>query len=856
MTSREDELMRRLRAAFQIEARESVEALAAQLLDLEKAAPQILLSPDAEVRLPGDAVETVYREAHNLKGAARAVNMAAIEALCQPLESVFAVWKKGVTAGETVVGAETLRATLSPLAFDALHSALKAISQVLDAESAGQAVPDVHSIARQLAALSQGQTLPPESAGFERREPTTERRLTEERRNDYEERRHDAEDRRAVERRDEEDRRHVTEGVPTVEQRQGIGDRRHEERRIKSPERRDYAIERRQYDERRHVDDRRGVRVGASSSERRPPLRKAPEIETVRIATSKLDALLLQAEELLTAKQAVRRQSSTARQMLEQVALLENEWAKVLPSLRMAVENDGHKSSVLLDFIEWHRAHLKKIQGTGSALAAQLSGDGRALGGLIDTLLEDTKKLLMLPSAVLLMQFPRTVRDVARERGKEVDFFTDGSEVEVDKRILEALKAPLLHLLRNAIDHGIETRESRRAQGKPECATIEVGVVQSGGEVEFCVRDDGGGLNIEKIKERAVQNGILTPDAALHISDEAAAHLIFASDLSTSDKIDELSGRGLGMAIVRDQVERLGGRVALETVPRQGTVFRLTLPQTLATFRGLLVTASGQTFVFPTADVTQVARVRRETIRAIGTRETVRLNGRTLRLLPLVDALGLPSVAGEDVNWQMVVVLGGERGTAFGVDAILDEQEVLVKRLGWPLTKVRHVTGATVLADGNAAPILNVTELLQAAMQSNARQTVQEKFQSHVSAPVSKLILVVDDSITSRMLLKDILEASGFRVQTAVDGLDALTALRDGQFDLLVSDVDMPRLDGFSLVERVRQEPQLKDLPTVLVTGRDTKEDRERGFDAGASAYVVKSNFDQSNLLEIVRRLI
>ena len=853
MSSREEELMLRLRAAFQIEARESVETLAAHLLDLEKAAPAILASPDIAAHLPGDAIETVFREAHNLKGAARAVNMAAIEALCQPLESVFSIWKKSLKAGEVAVGSETLRATLEPVGFDTLHTALTAITQVLDAESAGQAVPDVHGIARQLAALAQGKNLPPVVVGTERREISPERRQADERRHDFDNRRQEAEDRRAEERRREEERR-LIESPPPIEQRQKTDNRRQQERRVKLPDRRDYDLDRRHSDERRDSEERRALPSSNAGAERRQVLGKAPEIETVRIATAKLDALLLQAEELLTAKQAARRQSQASRNLLEQLALQENEWAKVLPALRVLIENDGPKSSALLDYIEWQRAHLKKLQGSGSALAAQLSGDGRALGGLIDALLEDTKKLLMLPSVALLMQFPRTVRDVARERGKEVDFITDGGEVEVDKRILEAIKAPLLHLLRNAIDHGIETPEQRRASGKPPCATIELSVVQAGGEVEFRVGDDGAGLNIAKITERALQTGLLTSEDAAHISDEAVAQLIFASDFSTSEKVDELSGRGLGMAIVRDQVERLGGRVALETTPQKGTVFYLTLPQTLATFRGLLVLAGGQTFVLPTADVTQVSRVRREAIRVIGTRETVRLNGRTLRLIPLMDALGLESATNEDANWQMVVVLGGERGTAFGVDAIVDEQEVLVKRLGWPLNKVPHVTGATVLADGNAAPILDVAALLQAS-QNAARPIVRTAVPKR-AAPLSKLVLVVDDSITSRMLIKDILEASGFRVQTAVDGLDALTALRGGQFDLLVSDVDMPRLDGFSLVERVRGEEKLKDLPAVLVTGRDSPEDRERGFDAGASAYVVKSNFDQSNLLEIVRRLI
>lgn len=827
--SREEDLMRRLRAAFQSEARESLDAMATVLLDLERSAAatneaqhEATISngttheaSDSALPLSPESVERIYREAHNLKGAARAVNFATIESLCQPLESVFAVWKKGTAPPHS----------LTADAFDKLHEALSVIGQILDAESSGQALPEVRELTRQLTALS---IVENGKGGLKNQIHPVGGQKT-----------------------------------PAASERSKNGDKQP----VKEPPEKANP----QPADDKAVSNPPSVTSVTSYTPPapqnpapqppvptpQPPAPKIPDAETVRIATAKLDALLLQVEEMLTAKQAARRRTGTARTLLEQLAQMDNEWAKVLPTLRALASDNQETGPALLDFLEWSRVQFKTVQGTAAGLSADLAGDGRVLGDLIDSLLDDTKKLLLLPSGTLLEQFPRTIRDLARERGKAVELITFGGEVEVDKRILEELKAPLIHLLRNAVDHGIEEENGRFALGKAARGTIELRVTQLGGEVEFMVRDDGYGINVAKIKDRAAQSGLLTPEEAFRLSDEAAAQLIFASEFSTSEKLDEVSGRGLGMAIVREKVEHLGGRITIETVPEKGTTFRLILPQTLATFRGLLVEAAGQTFVLPTADITRVARVRRAQVQTVGSRATIRLDGRTLRLLSLSDVLQLQNRA-DDSSWQTVVVLGGERGAAFGVDAVVDEQEVLVKRLGWPLSRVRHVAGATVLASGQAAPILNVPDLLHSATQGVGTPSIARPVPAARATParVRQSILVVDDSITSRMLLKDILEASGFHVQTAVDGMDALTALRSEKFDLLVSDVDMPRLNGFDLVLRLRADAQLKDLPAVLVTGRDSREDRERGFDVGASAYVVKSNFDQSDLLEIVRRLI
>ncbi|MGC3989566.1 MAG: response regulator [Chthoniobacteraceae bacterium] len=339
--------------------------------------------------------------------------------------------------------------------------------------------------------------------------------------------------------------------------------------------------------------------------------------------------------------------------------------------------------------------------------------------------------------------------------------------------------------------------------------------------------------------------------------------LIFRSEVSTSPMITRVSGRGLGLAIVREHAEKLGGRVSLENRPGQGTSIRITIPIALATFRGILIESGGRQFVVPTMQVERVIRYQASEVQTVENRETLSLGGRTLALVRMDDVLEImhmePVKAAERAT---AMVLGsGEQRVAFAVDAVLDEQEVLVKRLARPLARVRNIAGVTVLGNGQIAPILNVADLLKSAKRAGIARPVQSDAgkKSAVAAPSSPpkvSILVAEDSITSRMLLKGILEAAGYAVQTTVDGMEAYSALREGTYDLVISDVEMPRLNGFDLTARIRADRKLEKLPVILVTALETREDRERGIDAGANAYVVKSNFDQSNLLEIIRRLV
>jgi len=315
--------------------------------------------------------------------------------------------------------------------------------------------------------------------------------------------------------------------------------------------------------------------------------------------------------------------------------------------------------------------------------------------------------------------------------------------------------------------------------------------------------------------------------------------------------ITEVSGRGLGLAIVKEKVMEIGGQVSVETETHVGTQFQLTLPPTLATFRGILIEASGQSFVIPTAHVERVLRVPTHDVFTVENKTTISLDEQMVPLVRLQDVLEQSAVALEEqAEFVRVVVMGrAEKRIAFGVDKILTEQAVLVKGLGTQLSRVRNIAGATVLGSGALVPILNVSDLMKAAGTDFATNT-------HTIEEKKYHILVVEDSTTSRMLLQNILESSGYRVSTAVDGMDALTTLRRVRFDLVVSDVDMPRLNGFNLISKIRAEKEIAELPVVLVTSLESMEDRERGVLVGASAYIIKSHFDQSNLLAVIHRLI
>ncbi|TAK50490.1 MAG: hybrid sensor histidine kinase/response regulator, partial [Betaproteobacteria bacterium] len=513
----------------------------------------------------------------------------------------------------------------------------------------------------------------------------------------------------------------------------------------------------------------------------------------------------------------------------------------------------------LMEYLEWESAFVKSFEAKLATLAKSADYDQRTLGARVDGLLDGMKKALMLPVSSALEMFPKFVRDLSRDRGKEAELLVEGGEIEIDRRILEEMRDPLVHLVRNCVDHGIEPRQERVRRDKPPQGTIALAVARrNGNRVEIRVSDDGAGIDMEKLREAARKLGLLPSGDSGRAGGQELMPLVFQSGVSTSPIITDLSGRGLGLAIVREKVEKLGGSVAVETLPDRGTTFRVVLPLTLATFRGLHVEAGGERFVLPTVYVEQAARLKTEEIRTAENRETIRWNGQAVALVRLADALELPRRKPAEISGgtvQVVLLGAADRRIGFLVDEILEEREVLVKTLGKQLSRVRNIAGATVLGNGKVVPILDVPDLLRSAAKAAAVRAPAAA-ESAGAAAETRSVLVAEDSITARTLLKNILESAGYSVATAVDGIDSFTRLKSERFDLVVSDVDMPRMNGFELTAKIRADKALAELPVVLVTALESREHRERGIDVGANAYIVKSSFDQSNLLEVVRRLL
>ena len=604
------------------------------------------------------------------------------------------------------------------------------------------------------------------------------------------------------------------------------------------------------------------------------PVRRRQEAgETIRIASHKLDSLFVQAEELLGVKLAHAERQLEIKGLAELVGEREHLWHAMLPvlhdlrqslAIRVSHSVDGNAADPsvssemaarLLDFLDVDHQQAAVIGARVTGLSRAMVRDRRQLATMVDRLLDDVKTLLMLPFDTLLAGFPKMLRDLACDLGKEINFTMRGGDIQIDKRILEKIKDPLRHLLRNSIDHGIETPVQRSRRGKPPCGRVVLTLTQAAGRVELTLSDDGAGLDPVTVKAAALRAGVITQAEAALLEDQDVAPLVFRSGVSTSEQVTTLSGRGLGMAIVAEQVAKVSGTVSIESSRGRGTKVLISLPLTLATLRGTLVRVANREFVIPTANVQRVLRVEPGAVKRVEDADSICVDQTTLVLVQLADLLGLapyPTQAADTASLTVVVLGYGVLRVACVVDGVIGEQEVLAKPLGRLLPQVRHLAAATVLGSGRIVPILSVPDLLEGAVglaRAARRNTAR---MPHAAGR----LLVADDSITARTLLQRLLEASGFSVQTVADGSAALATLLNEPFDLLVSDVEMPRMDGFELTKKIRATPRLGSLPVVLVTTRDTGHDRSHGMAAGANAYIVKDGLDQNELLAIIASLL
>jgi two-component system chemotaxis sensor kinase CheA len=570
-------------------------------------------------------------------------------------------------------------------------------------------------------------------------------------------------------------------------------------------------------------------------------------IDTIRVPTRDLDALMTQAEELTVTKIHI----AHATAELEELAQLWDKWK--------AFSKKQRRSSPSVATNPYQESIEKAID----SLTLLAQENSTKLDLIAGELREKIRTLRLLPLSTLFQLFPRVVRDLARQQAKEVELIIEGGETTADKRILEEIKDSLMHIIRNCVDHGIETPAEREKLGKPPVATIWLRGYRKANNIVIEIADDGRGLDIERIQQTAIKRKLYQQEELETMTPNQIYSLIFSPGFSTRTFITEISGRGIGLDVVRTHVERLKGTIQIESTPGQGCTFRLQLGTSLATLDALLVQVQGIIHALPMESVPASILVSQDEISTFEGRASITWENQTIPVADLADVLQLsnsPAYASiAKVEQQTsdlrtcILVKVGEEQAGFFCDRLLDTQEVVLKPQSQLLKRVRNVSGATILPSGEVCMILNPPDLLKSLqVQSPSLVFIQPR----KTIKTKPIILLVEDSIYVRTQEQRLLEKAGYEVVTAVDGLDGYHQLKEHDFDAVISDVEMPNLDGLSLTAKIRQHQEYKNLPIILVTTLNSDEDRKRGADAGATAYVIKGKFNQGILLETLGKLV
>lgn len=593
---------------------------------------------------------------------------------------------------------------------------------------------------------------------------------------------------------------------------------------------------------------------GALPAEPAPPSVPTPRMrvqQTIRVRVDRLDRMLNLAGELAVAHQRISLHAVQLRGLQE----LAQQHQQTLLTLERTLERlslaDSQRQA-LAQWLDTLREQTSTMRTSAQTQAEQFERHSASNSLLIKDVEQEVLAARLLPVATVYNALPRAVRDLAQATGKEVRLELVGENVELDRRVLELVEAPLLQLVRNAVDHGLEDPDERARTGKHTQGLVEVRAETVGGEVRLVVADDGRGMEPQHLRKRAIELGLLDAEAAAQIDDAEALELIFLPGFTTAATLTEISGRGVGLDVVRANVAECGGQLRVEALPKSGTRIILTLPLTLATTRVLMVRVERQLLALPASACRGVTWVRRAELQNLEGYPTIEREGASLVVVSLAERLGIAERAPFQRGGRVPAVLVGsaERPLALLVDALLDECEVVVKPLGPLLGRQRWYGGAIQLGNGELVLLVNP------ALLAHSSHTARPILEPTTKTNVRPRLLVVDDSFTTRELIRSMLVAAGYEVEAAVDGVDGLEKLRGAAFDLVVSDIEMPRMDGFQLAASVKNGEAGLALPVLLVSSLASDEDRRRGLAAGASAYLVKSQFSQESLLDVVTQLL
>lgn len=590
----------------------------------------------------------------------------------------------------------------------------------------------------------------------------------------------------------------------------------------------------------------------------------ASEIKTLRVDSAKLDTLVNQINELMITKIKAKKHLLELNLVNKELAEWQKNSIKTLSFLKyydkkyfQSAGGDNPISFFIKQLLTLFSENNQKVQDAVAGivnLQRMVQEDETKTSLIVDNLEQMVKDIRVLPLATVFHLFGRMVRDIAQEKGKKIELKIIGSETCTDKKIIEEIKAPLIHIIRNAIDHGIETPEERIELGKNPEGEIILSARQFGSKVIIEIEDNGRGINIDKIKEKAVQKGYLTQEEINSMSDEQITNIIFLPGFSTGEAITNISGRGIGLDVVQTKISQLNGKVKVISEVNKGCCVQIELPTTMSTLKAFLVKSANQTFAIPMDAINTVLRKRTDEIILNKGKKSIIFNEKSIPLFSLAEVLNLEQPPLSKDKATILILENESKIIALSVDKLMGDQEILHKKLSAPLYKLKNISGVTTLISGEICFILNIIDLMKVVTPSKIQ--INSSTSQKLLLNTSYKILLVDDSITTRTLEKNILTKAGYAVEAVQNPIEAFEIMKLIRFDLIITDIEMPEMNGFEFLEKLKTDEMFSDIPVIVVSSLLTEENKKLSTELGAEKYIVKNDFNQDEFQDTISKIL
>lgn len=592
------------------------------------------------------------------------------------------------------------------------------------------------------------------------------------------------------------------------------------------------------------------------------------EIKTLHVDSSKLDTLVNQLGEIHTTKTKTSKQLSEFSDIVKDMEDFQKNFLRKINTIKtldkkITNQNNETLSAYLRQtanvFMEDYET-LAELINEINTLQRSHQDDDDKLNTLIDDFSLMVKNITVLPFATVFHFFGRMVRDIAKEKNKKVELNINGSDTTADKNIIEEIKNPLIHIVRNAIDHGIETPEKRMALGKNPTGRISISAKQENNKIILEVFDDGQGFNLDKIRETAIVKEFVTPEELSMMSDSEVMNMIFWPGFTTDDKVTDISGRGIGLDVVKSKMMQLNGQIKIATELNKYSCITLELPLTMSTINAFIVKSADKLFALPMSAIATVISKPLDEIYVNEDQATIVYKDRNIPLHSLANILNLEKKENLSNYRTILIVQADNKIIGLIVDKLIGTQEILHKKLALPIQKLKNISGASTLASGETCLILNISDILKnATLQSNkilAAEKIRLLETKSKNKLANKKLLVVDDSVIVRTLTKNILSLEGFNVETVFNPIEAFKKLNQSHYDAIITDLDMPEMNGFEFIEKLKRDKLKSKIPVFVMSSNNSKEDQEKAKTLGVESYFIKNNFRQPTFVKKIKETL